>query len=287
MSSQTAVAPAPEEVIAQPSMEAKPELPERARPARPLSFHQLAGVEEGGEHPSDISEPQSEAASVEPQVKETALESIKIHAAPQVYAVHAVDPESPIPIRHIAETYEHVVEEPVFFEYPQPITPVEPAPVAKLEETNAPVHETYASPARDPHVPAGTSRWDPIPTLRPTDSGWHRIHDAQGSTAANGSSTANGALTGSSPGSAEQARHTDDWSWTSHAEEEAESQSWEQAEPIEEFDEPLLSRPWGLLSRFQQSQLIAPARKPPSNNTDHNAGQEQGRPESFRNDRRS
>jgi hypothetical protein len=199
------------------------------------------------------------------QVEETAPESAAVYAEPaeEVHEVHAAE---------VVETAEQLIQEPaVAHEVEETFAPFEHEPVAavaKVEEAVAPLRDPYAAPARDPYSsPSGTSRWDPIPPLRPSDSGWNRLH-------------------GSTPLPAERARQTEDWSWTSRdseAREENTNQHWQEDVPAEEFDEPALSRPWGLLSRFQQANLIAPARRQAAQNNGDGAeqGRDAGRPGSF------
>ena len=247
--------------------EPEPEAVVRARPARPLSFHELAALAESQAEQLVVERPAAPEATAHAmhQVEETAPESAAVYAEPaeEVHEVHAAE---------VVETAEQLIQEPaVAHEVEETFAPFEHEPVAavaKVEEAVAPLRDPYAAPARDPYSsPSGTSRWDPIPPLRPSDSGWNRLH-------------------GSTPLPAERARQTEDWSWTSRdseAREENTNQHWQEDVPAEEFDEPALSRPWGLLSRFQQANLIAPARRQAAQNNGDGAeqGRDAGRPGSF------
>jgi hypothetical protein len=160
----------------------------KARPGRPLSFHELVG---------------------------------RLAEEPEAVTIHEPVPEE------IAEWTQPVEE------FAAPVVEIQEPVVA--EAVAAPLRDPYAPPVtRDPYAPpSGTSRWDPIPPLRPNGSGrdWHGVV-------------------------AEDARQAEDWSWTSH------DHGKEDDVTVDENDEPALSRPWGLLSRFQQANLILPGRKP-------------------------
>jgi uncharacterized protein involved in exopolysaccharide biosynthesis len=218
--------------IAEPEPESAPAV--RVRPARPMTFHELAGETEAASAPVAVEPPaRYEPVEVEPQT-----------AHPIEPEIQAAVPEVPEEVAAVAEP---VVEEPVVLHESAAKTDV----VHKAAP--APARDPYAPPAtRDPYAPpAGTSRWDPIPPLRPSDSGWDRIH------------AANGFAPMPAPGAPVQ--HEEDWHWTSRANEvrdEFEAQHWDNPESAEEAEEPILSRPWGLLSRFQQTNQIAPPRKP-------------------------
>ena len=121
--------------------------------------------------------------------------------------------------------------------------------------------------------PNGTSRWDPIPTLRPTDSGWRREQDL------------------AAAATRDQARSNEDWNWTTRDADRRKAsgdQHWEGERLESEQEEPALSRPWGLLSRFQQTHQITPKR--PSGSWRHaedaDADQARETPGSFGADRR-
>jgi hypothetical protein len=93
-------------------------------------------------------------------------------------------------------------------------------------------------------------------------------------------------MKGAAPVPDRRARQTEDWNWTSRgneAREETTNQHRQDDTPGEELDEPALSRPWGLLSRFQQANLIAPARRQAAQNNRDGAeqGNEAARPGSF------
>ncbi len=114
--------------------------------------------------------------------------------------------------------------------------------VAETQEPAPPVRDPYAAPTRDPYVAtSGTSRWDPIPPLRPSGADLQRRR----------------VMT-------EDAHPAEDWDWTSrgHSNSPEPYQDWQDDAPAEEHGEHALSRPWGLLSRFQQAHLITPTRKP-------------------------
>jgi uncharacterized protein involved in exopolysaccharide biosynthesis len=247
--------------------EPEPERVERVRPARPLSFHELAATFQNQMEHVDIEEP------LAPEVKAPAIHLVE-EPAPGRAASFAepVEESREIQVAEVVEAPEPVIQEPgVAREVEEPVVVPErepAAPVAKVEEVVAPVRDPYAAPPRDLYsLPSGTSRWDPIPPLRPSDSGWNGMQ-------------------GAAPVPDRHARQTEDWNWTSRgneAREETTNQHRQDDTPGEELDEPALSRPWGLLSRFQQANLIAPARRQAAQNNRDGAeqGNEAARPGSF------
>ncbi len=213
------------------------EQPSRQRPQRPLSFHELAGVKEKSEVSTSISPGsaryqltgesqgrQEEAADLTMLSQERSPHPalVELAVAPEVLPRDAVIAGAPT----LSERA------------PNPLRPGD----LQAEDEVSP--EPFAL-----SKPPGTSRWDPIPTLRPTDSGWNRIAAAIS-------------------GSPQEPLAADHWTWPGPGTEDVEDQelarwtseleSAAKLDPAYDANEPALSRPWGLLSRFQQMQKIAP-----------------------------
>ena len=240
----------------------------RARPARPLSFHELAALAAGSEtvhaaEPVGVAfEAESEAADEMVHTVEVPAELMQAHAAVlPVEQVQEVMEALPMPV---AAKVEHVAEPMVAQEIAQTVEAQRGPEIVAAPRPETPF-DFDAEEREDalPHAfttPAGTSRWDPIPPLRPTDSGWNRMYGANGANGGNGSD-GNGSDGSNGVGAAVRGRG-DDWSDRGDGiRPELAVPPRQEKEVGGELDEPALSRPWGLLSRFQQTHLIAPARK--------------------------
>jgi uncharacterized protein involved in exopolysaccharide biosynthesis len=286
--------------VAEPTIEelSATRLLARLRPARPLSFHELEALTHPVAAEADAgtvaaaAEPAAEpvAEQIAPALSGAAEEEM-VHAVelpPELTQAHArsshleqargepvaeappaefhaaepgMEEHAPSPVLNQTfydepaeeEGEEAVVEQPVDAAA-ENVTTTEQEDPADAEYSNS-ITKEIARITSGSH--AGAGRWDPIPPLRPTDSGWNRMHGSNG----NGNGTVYAGV---------ERRRGDDWSWTSREADrdkdlsssvEAGAQRWAEPAVSGEFDEPTLSRPWGLLSRFQQTHLITPARR--------------------------
>ena len=270
----------------------------RVRPTRPMSFHQLAGLAGGSvkeqvavasevepeeemvhavELPAEWmemhmpAEESSAAVEQEPGISEAADEPATISAPVEVEAAPVEDPGAPVQ-QEFESVAEQAEPEPV---YTLPVVSRSAVWQPAIAQNGpqmviAPEHSMeVATEARDEALPraftspVGTSRWDPIPPLRPTDSGWNRMHGANGSNGGNGhGSNGHGSFATNGKGAVvERPRRAEEQAARGERRHGYIGQRWEEDEVGGEQGEPALSRPWGLLSRFQQTHLITPARK--------------------------
>lgn len=249
--------------------------------------------------------PTIEAEAAEPEVE--------LHAADVAKSVeHGAEPptiEEVIPeiAAHAVETAPEPVHEPVpaFEALPEQAWAEDPTPQPISEPMADEVPEFHFSdryleeskrlreeiPAFDPYRPnlyelddiepvyqeasrnLNTGRWDPIPPLRPSMNSWRDRPSPM-------------------PANASSARHYKDAA-VKDAFNSYPPQRWipEDTPPVppepEPLSEPMLSRQWGLLSKFQQSRLTSSSRPAAGSEGATDSGRDEDRPGSPRGDHRS
>ncbi len=213
----------------------------RQRPRRPLSFHELVGV------------------------KAKAVSATSVFAAAADY-LPAGGPdatqEEAARSSMTAQEGSHLQHSPMEVSIPPDLSPTDALEAGTLKSADMAPDPLRPDPLRaensilpeplESSRSSGVRRWDPIPTLRPTDSGWHRIAS-------------------STSGTPQELLDADDWTWLGRGIGNVEEQQFDYGtsemdsaadlDQSHDASEPALSRPWGLLSRFQQMQKIAPELK--------------------------
>jgi hypothetical protein len=251
------VALEPEQVAAAPVVEAPiakspvAEQPVRRLP-RPLSFHQLrqaaetaraAAVAERHEPVHEFVEPE---AAVE-AVAEPALGNVETPTGYEPELAVAPAGEAEVVARLEPEHVEPIHAQPIHVEaiHAQPIhreaVSEEPTPVAESGPDD--IEPVFEEASR--HLAGG--RWDPIPPLRSTRSGWR---DRPSPVPASNARVESGSPFGYDRPDPLRRR------WTGK---DREGAGWADEVPAgvatqtEPLPEPILTRQWGLLSKFQQA----------------------------------
>lgn len=219
----------------------------RARgPRRPLSFHELAGMADCREdRPVEAVAVPVEAdvvASVE-QVRYVVADS-----EPEPHGWAAIQDE----VHEVAvESVNHSASEAITVAVREALPDIEveaPHDVVAMPESPRPtpfdvddIEPVYQEASRN----LNNSRWDPIPPLRPTGIWRDRPSPVPVNAKGAGRAYVNGAVPVQDGFNSTPPRR-----WIPEAEPAA-------AEEAESLPEPMLSRQWGLLSRFQQSRLVS------------------------------
>ncbi len=204
----------------------------RQRPPRPLSYHELASTTHGDA---------ASAAGV--QTNDARELRMRKRDAGQALAVPSGEAVSMAPVLPPAATPMGPV-----LTWREPMAAAAPMPSLPRPKADAARDLRFAA---DGSLSEGPSpgRWDPIPTLRPSDSGWNRIAPRDNM-------------------SRPREAATENWSWLGREAEDVDEEVirlWNaelkfaaSLDLTQDAHETALSRPWALLSRFQQMQKMTP-----------------------------
>lgn len=209
-----------------------PAVPVRTTPTRPLSFHELSRIHE-----------QEAPAPAEP------LEVADAHALPTSPSFQHFEAPEPEPVPYVESPIElaQLVEPEQLFEAPtEPVEDV--AEAQQPEPVYTPVPEPAPAPVatNDEWNPAPLNRWDPIPPLRQQEP-W-RI--SSGSIRAARQQPEHDVWRGEDP---VHVPPVDRW---------VSADSLPPDAPPAESNDVVLTRRWGLLSRFQQGESFQSTHRP-------------------------
>ena len=201
-------------------------------PRRPLSFQELNEMAQERQRVARVTEPASPlpVVAAQPAVDAAPVEAAAVEAAST--PVVEAEPEIAPPVIHVKESapvVEQVVTAAATHEPARVEEPLAEYPAQYEADDIEPVYEEVSR-----YLTSG--RWDPIPTLRPDENGWRDRPSP---------------IPPTNPhfNDAGQRR------WTGDDDDLSAWRSDPQVYHTEPMPEPLLTRQWGLLSKFQQARM--------------------------------